>query len=37
VVNSGAAVAFGYGEFRWAGVLIFMAGIFDMTDGRVPA
>jgi CDP-diacylglycerol--glycerol-3-phosphate 3-phosphatidyltransferase len=35
VVNSGAAVAFGYGEFFWAGVLIFLAGIFDMTDGRV--
>ena len=35
VVNSLAGVAFGYGEFFWAGVLIFMAGIFDMTDGRV--
>ena len=35
VVNSAAAVAFGYGEFLWAGVIIFMAGIFDMTDGRV--
>jgi len=35
--ESGAAVAFGYGEFRWAGVLIFNAGIFDMTDGAWPA
>ena len=35
VVNSGAAVAFGYGELFWGGVLIFVAGIFDMTDGRV--
>jgi CDP-diacylglycerol--glycerol-3-phosphate 3-phosphatidyltransferase len=35
VVNSAAAVAFGYGEFFWAGVIIFLAGIFDMTDGRV--
>jgi CDP-diacylglycerol--glycerol-3-phosphate 3-phosphatidyltransferase len=35
VVNSLAAVAFGIGEFFWAGVIIFVAGIFDMTDGRV--
>ena len=34
-VNSAAAVAFGYGHFFWAGVIIFVAGIFDMTDGRV--
>ena len=35
VVNSLAAVFFGYGKFFWAGVVIFLAGIFDMTDGRV--
>jgi CDP-diacylglycerol--glycerol-3-phosphate 3-phosphatidyltransferase len=35
LINSGAAVAFGYGQFRWGAVIIFMAGIFDMTDGRV--
>ena len=35
LINSAAAVAFGYGQFRWAAVIIFMAGIFDMTDGRV--
>ena len=35
MVNSAAAVAFGYGKFFLAGVIIFLAGIFDMTDGRV--
>jgi len=35
MVNSLAAVCFGYGKFRWGGVVIFLAGIFDMTDGRV--
>ncbi len=35
MVNSLAAVAFGYGKFFWAGIIIFLAGIFDMTDGRV--
>ncbi len=35
VVNSIAAVAFGYGHFQWAAFIIFLAGIFDMTDGRV--
>ncbi len=35
LVNSAAAVAFGYGHFLWAGGIIFLAGIFDMTDGRV--
>lgn len=33
--NSAAAVAFGYGQFLWGAVIIFLAGIFDMTDGRV--
>ncbi len=35
MINSMAAVAFGYGKFFWAGWIIFLAGIFDMTDGRV--
>lgn len=35
MINSAAAVAFGYGQFFWAGIIIFFAGIFDMTDGRV--
>jgi CDP-diacylglycerol--glycerol-3-phosphate 3-phosphatidyltransferase len=35
MVNSLAAVAFGYGKFFVAGFVIFLAGIFDMTDGRV--
>jgi len=35
MINSLAAVCFGYGKFFWAGVVIFLAGIFDMTDGRV--
>lgn len=35
VANAGAAVLFASGEFRWAATVIFFAGIFDMTDGRV--
>src|SRR5258708_1138808 len=35
LVNSAAATAFGYGRFGTAGIIIFFAGIFDMTDGRV--
>lgn len=34
-INLFAAYLFAYGWFRWAGATIFMAGIFDMTDGRV--
>lgn len=35
VVNIVAAVLFAFGEFKWAALTIFLAGIFDMTDGRV--
>ena len=35
VVNAGAAVAFGYGQFFWAGLIIVCAGLLDMLDGRV--
>lgn len=35
LVNIGAAVLFARGDFKWAAVVIFLAGIFDMTDGRV--
>ncbi len=34
-INVFAAYLFAYGYFRWAGVTIFFAGIFDMTDGPV--
>jgi CDP-diacylglycerol--glycerol-3-phosphate 3-phosphatidyltransferase len=34
-INLVAAYLFAYGYFRWAGVTIFLAGIFDMVDGRV--
>src|SRR3954447_4044589 len=43
VINVGAALLFGFASadnnqalmFRWAGVVIIGAGIFDMVDGRV--
>lgn len=35
VLNTGAAVAFGYGQFFWAGLIILGAAIFDLTDGPV--
>jgi CDP-diacylglycerol--glycerol-3-phosphate 3-phosphatidyltransferase len=34
-INLLAAYLFAYGYFRWAGLTIILAGIFDMTDGRV--
>src|SRR5579864_2922004 len=34
-VNCIAAYFFAYGYFRPAGATIILAGIFDMTDGRV--
>jgi CDP-diacylglycerol--glycerol-3-phosphate 3-phosphatidyltransferase len=34
-VNFVAAYLFAYGYFRWAGVTVFLAGLFDMLDGRV--
>ena len=35
VINVCAAYLFAYGYFRWAGVTIFLAAIFDLTDGPV--
>ena len=34
-INLLAAYLFAYGYFRWAGLTIILAGLFDMTDGRV--
>jgi CDP-diacylglycerol--glycerol-3-phosphate 3-phosphatidyltransferase len=35
VINVAAAVLLASGQFRWAGVVIIGAGLFDMVDGRV--
>ncbi|MCX6624141.1 MAG: CDP-alcohol phosphatidyltransferase family protein [Acidobacteria bacterium] len=35
LINIYAAVLLGQGKFRWAGVVIIGAAIFDMVDGRV--
>src|SRR5712671_8147222 len=35
VINTWAAFLFAAGSFRWAGVVIIGAGLFDMVDGRV--
>src|SRR5579862_8451518 len=35
VINIGAAVLLASGQFRWAGLVIIGAGLFDMVDGRV--
>jgi phosphatidylglycerophosphate synthase len=34
-INALAAYLFAYDYFRWAGVTVILAGIFDLTDGRV--
>lgn len=34
-INAVAAYLFGYDYFPWAGVTVILAGIFDLTDGRV--
>ena len=34
-INVLAAYLFAYGYFRWAGLTIILAGVFDMADGRV--
>lgn len=34
-INLLAAYLFAFGYFPWAGATIFLAGVFDMTDGRV--
>jgi len=35
VINTWAAVMFAAGSFRWAGVVVILAGLFAMVDGRV--
>jgi CDP-diacylglycerol--glycerol-3-phosphate 3-phosphatidyltransferase len=35
VINIYAAFLFSIGRFRWAGVVVIGAGLFDMVDGRV--
>jgi CDP-diacylglycerol--glycerol-3-phosphate 3-phosphatidyltransferase len=35
LINVGAAYLLAVGFFRWAGVVIIGAGLFDMVDGRV--
>lgn len=35
LINIWAAVLFAGGKFRWAGVVVIGAGLFDMVDGRV--
>src|SRR5256712_412567 len=35
VINIWAAWLFSQGSFRWAGVVVIGAGVFDMVDGRV--
>src|SRR5581483_5629560 len=35
MINIWAAYLFAAGSFRWAGVVVIGAGLFDMVDGRV--
>ena len=35
VINTWAAFLFAAGNFRWAGAVVILAGLFDMVDGRV--
>jgi len=35
VINIAAALFFAAGSFRWAGVVVIGAALFDMVDGRV--
>ncbi|HWQ03133.1 MAG TPA: CDP-alcohol phosphatidyltransferase family protein [Candidatus Nitrosotenuis sp.] len=35
VINIWAAALFAAGQFRWAGGVMILAGLFDMVDGRV--
>lgn len=35
IFNVGAAVLFGFGLYLWAGLTVFIAGIFDLLDGQV--
>jgi CDP-diacylglycerol--glycerol-3-phosphate 3-phosphatidyltransferase len=35
LINIWAAFLFAAGKFRWAGIVVIGAGLFDMVDGRV--
>jgi CDP-diacylglycerol--glycerol-3-phosphate 3-phosphatidyltransferase len=35
LINIGASALLWTGQFRWAGIVIIGAGLFDMVDGRV--
>jgi CDP-diacylglycerol--glycerol-3-phosphate 3-phosphatidyltransferase len=35
LINIGAAALFAVGNFRWGGIVVIGAGLFDMVDGRV--
>src|ERR1700739_3644753 len=35
LINIWAAFLFAAGSFRWGGVVLILAGLFDMVDGRV--
>jgi CDP-diacylglycerol---glycerol-3-phosphate 3-phosphatidyltransferase len=35
VINIVGAFLFAAGQFRWGGVVVILAGLFDMVDGRV--
>ena len=35
LISLGASVAFGLGEFKWAGVLVLAGGAFDLVDGVI--
>ncbi len=34
-LNLGAAALFGFDYFRWAGLVVLLAGVFDFLDGQV--
>ena len=35
VLNLVAATLFGIDEYRWAGLMVLLAGLFDLLDGQV--
>ncbi len=35
IISMGVAYYFAMGQFRWAGVVLIVAGLFDMVDGMV--
>src|ERR1700755_1290043 len=34
-LNVGCGLAFGFGDFFWAGIVLIVANLFDMLDGNV--